>query len=128
MNCYKCGHEVPDGQEYCQFCGLKLEKKKMQGVIDEIMGYDENNPNEKEQIRTSKSSDQVDSDSTIGSAIKVFSVTVLIVSLIGAIVLAGKLGASVSLALGAVDLLICMLCYGIGEICCLLKSIDAKLK
>ena len=23
MICSKCGHEVPDGEEYCQFCGFK---------------------------------------------------------------------------------------------------------
>lgn len=24
MVCEKCGHEVPDGEEYCQFCGFNV--------------------------------------------------------------------------------------------------------
>lgn len=109
MNCYKCGHEVPDGQEYCQFCGLKLEKA-----------------GNKEQVLTA--SEQTSRDSSIGSALKVFSIILMVVDVFGSIILAGKLGGAVAIAIFVADLLICMLCYGIGEICCLLKSINAKLK
>lgn len=109
MNCYKCGHEVPEGQVYCQFCGLKL-----------------GNEDEKEQ--TSTSSEQITNDSVIGSALKVFSIILVIVDVFGSIILAGKLGNAVAVAIFVADLLVCMLCYGIGEICCLLKSIDSKMK
>lgn len=126
MKCYKCGREVPDGQDCCQFCNTKFDKKQMKDVMNEIMGYGENEGETQDEEQTSPI--QEDSVSTIGNAIKVFSVIVLIVSIIGTIVLTGSLGIAVSVAIIVVDLLIFMLCYGIGEICCLLKSIDAKMK
>ena len=126
MKCHKCGHEIPDGNEYCQFCGLKIDKMRMKDVIEEIMPDDEDGIIVKE--KEDNSIEQADSDSVIGSAIKVFSVIIMILGVIGAIALVGALGVGIAVVSGVINLLVGMLCYGIGEICCLLKSINAKMK
>lgn len=44
MVCEKCGHEMPDGEEYCQFCGFKVtvsseneEKAKKNSSKDKLI-------------------------------------------------------------------------------------------
>ncbi len=66
-------------------------------------------------------------ESGVGNAIKILSVILIMGSVIGSIALF-----RISLVFGiagiVTSVLVGMLCYGIGEICCRLASIDAKLK
>lgn len=90
-------------------------KQNMDDVIDEIM--------------PGASKTQVDeSVSGIGTAIKIFSAAEIILCVFGCLALIGKYP---PLYIGAgfvASALIGMIGYGIGEICCLLKSLDSKMK
>ena len=73
----------------------------------------------------------VDSESTssIGEAIKTLSAIILVLCVLGALVIMiGMDNLVLGLAILPVSVLSCLLSYGIGEIVCLLKSIDSKLK
>lgn len=32
MNCMRCGHENPDGANFCNYCGATLEQPTLQGI------------------------------------------------------------------------------------------------
>ena len=65
--------------------------------------------------------------STVGSAIKMLSIVVLFLCVIGSIVVIGETFV-VGLAMLIVSVLFCLLAYGVGEIICLLKDIKNRLK
>lgn len=77
---------------------------------------------------TAKSSDA--GESGIGHAIKTVSGILLFLCILGSIIIAVTLKDlwAYGIAAGLVSTLLCLVCYGIGEICCRLKSIDSKLK
>ncbi len=66
-------------------------------------------------------------ESGVGNAIKVLAVILIILSLIGSFALF-RISIVYGIAGIMISVLIGMLCYGIGEICCRLASIEAKLK
>lgn len=70
---------------------------------------------------------EVETNSSIGNLLKNISVVLIIVSLIGAILLAESYSFSMGLACFIVSLMFFLSTYGIGEICSLLKSINSKL-
>lgn len=67
------------------------------------------------------------STSSIGNAIKVVSVIVLLFSIIGAFVIMSKVDFAIGCAMCLISVLIGLLVYGIGEICCLLTKINFKI-
>ena len=64
--------------------------------------------------------------SGVGSAIKVVSVIVIILSVIGSFVIMAEAGFAIGAGILVVSLLMGLLAYGIGEICSLLISIKSK--
>ena len=66
-------------------------------------------------------------ESSIGGYIKFFSVIVIILSVIGSFIIMNQ-NAAAGIASLVISCLVGTVCYGIGEICCLLKSIDSKIK
>lgn len=104
MVCEKCGKMVPDGQEYCVFCGIPVKDGDLQDdVVDESV-------------------------SKCGNAIKVLAVLLMILGCIGSVAFGIKLGGAYLISSLLIVFIVGMMCYGVGEICCLLKSIDSKLK
>lgn len=117
MVCTKCGHEVPDGEEYCQFCGLKIKDAKgMNGVINEVFPDANEEAGDKEGV------------SVCGTITKVLAVIVMILGVVGGFSMMSDAGFSISITVILLTLLFGMICYGIGEICCILKDINSKIK
>lgn len=67
------------------------------------------------------------SSSTVGSAIKMLSIVVLVLCVMGSFVVMGET-LVVGLAMLIVSVLFCLLSYGVGEIICLLKDIKNKMQ
>ncbi len=118
-NCTKCNKRyflddnLIESNEFqsefrCDFCGA---------------GYNDTSTNDSATHTDTPS----DSSSKIGAAIKVSSAILLVLCVIGSLIIIAE-----TLALGIAVLitsvLFCLLTYGIGEIICLLKDINNKLK
>ena len=69
-----------------------------------------------------------DGSSTVGKMIKVLAIIVLVLSVIGSFVIMGQLGAPIGIASLIVSVLTSLLAYGIGEIVCVLREINDKIK
>ena len=67
------------------------------------------------------------SSSTVGATIKMLSIIVLVLCVIGSFVVIGETFV-VGLAMLIVSVLFCLLSYGVGEIICLLKDIKNKME
>ena len=65
--------------------------------------------------------------STVGAAIKMLSIIVLVLCVIGSFVVMGET-VVVGLAMLIVSVLFCLISYGVGEIICLLKDIKNKME
>lgn len=92
-------------------CNSKSEENKNDGSIFESENRIEDNP---------------PVSSTAGDIIKFISVIVIVASILGAIFI-GKDSVVIGIVAGFGGFLGGMLSYGIGEICCRLKSIDVKM-
>ena len=137
MKCTNCEAELEDGLEFCYFCGTSFsdagdDGEEIENINTNILIEPEKKKDysKKEQVVT-ETLDNIMSiyerESIIGKAIKVLSIIILVISVSLAIVLMLK-NFEIGLAALLASLLISILAYGIGEIICLLTSINYRLK
>ena len=131
MICPSCGNKLENDVDFCYFCGSELH-----GISDNShVPSEESNEKYYEPIYTetpaeeSLENEEVVSyaiGSGVGKAIKVLSVIVIILSVIGSLVIMGESFVT-GMAVLLVSILTGLLAYGIGEIVSLLTSINHKL-
>lgn len=133
IKCPKCGKEIEDDMDFCYHCGEVIN-----GSAEVFKENIKNEGNQKSSTTNARvlSEDYVENDgnhvddgsSTVGKIIKTLSIIVLVLSVIGSFVIMGELGAPIGIASLIVSVLDSLLAYGIGEIVCILKEINSKIK
>ena len=135
MKCPKCGKDgVSHSATICFGCGYNLkdhfdqlrkqeqaEKERAQRIRDAL---------QRDAQPTSKGNTASPSSavsSTVGTTIKIVSVIVLVLCVIGSLVVIGE-SFAIGLAMLIVSVLFGLLSYGIGEIVCLLQDIKEKIR
>lgn len=107
-------------QEFrCSSCGAAYND----APINDESGEPSLNDTETVNVRTVANQNS----STVGAAIKMLSIIVLVLCVIGSFVVIGETFV-VGLAMLIVSILFCLLSYGVGEIICLLKDIKNKME
>lgn len=131
VKCPKCGKQIEDDVEFCYHCGADFGEEEITEEVREK--FTTNVSNDKNAVL---SDDYVenggnyvdDGSSTVGKMIKVLAIIVLVLSVIGSFVIMGQLGAPIGIASLIISVLTSLLAYGIGEIVCVLREINAKIK
>lgn len=134
IKCPKCGKEIEEDMDFCYHCGEVINAGNEE--LNESVGREEVNPKSIETKTQVLSENYVenggnyvdDGSSTIGKIIKTLSIIVLVLSVIGSFVIMGELGAPVGIATLIISVLTSLLAYGIGEIICVLREINSKIK
>ena len=130
--CPKCGNKFyldnndiksADFQRefHCSSCGAGYNGN----AGDAISQFDDTTEQQSTNIAFTRTCE--DTSSAVGSAIKVLSVIVLVLCVIGSIVAFNE-SVVIGLVILIVSVLSCLLSYGVGEIICILKDIKNKLK
>ena len=137
MKCTNCGKELEDGLEFCYFCGTSFgddeENTKEQendntDLVNEPERQKEFSKKEQTEPETLYNTESIYAeDSTIGKAIKVLSIIILVLSVLGSFIMMSE-SFAIGLAVLLVSVLTSLLAYGIGEIVCLLTSINYHLR
>lgn len=138
MKCISCGKLIEEDVEFCYFCGNTISDNVTKDNKDNINNEKMDNIMEKKQhtFETNdfeKESDYIDSvskyaiSSIVGIIIKILSIIVLVFGVIGAFVIMED-SDEIGMAVLVVSILTGVLTYGIGEIVCLLTSINHKIK
>lgn len=135
MKCTNCGKELEDGLEFCYFCGTSFDDENInEQVIDSTKVADKTEikkeipKKETLEVETLYNTESIYAeDSTIGKVIKVLSIIILVLSVIGSFVIISE-SFPVGMAILLVSILTSLLAYGIGEIICLLTSINYHLR
>ena len=126
-NCPTCHSELLVSK-YDSDTYKSLSTDNKEQVLFELFGASEDSSNHGEDsLLTTTVTSSNEGTSTVGGAIKVVSVIVLVLSVIGSFIVMGDLGAPLGIACLLVNLLVGLLAYGIGVICSLLARIDSKL-
>ena len=116
LSCIKCGNSLVDtGMDVNEWRALSEAEK------------DEKRNEFKKTLETSDKGNTKTNGSSVGSLIKTLSMIVGGLGAFGGLVII-KTSPSIGLAVTIVDLLFCVLAYGIGEICDQLTEINRKLK
>ena len=138
MKCQNCGKEIDEGVDFCYFCGSafnddgndNMDNLQNEEIESECKTTHMNTQEAKIEIETSYDDDKdaiiYATSSSVGKAIKVLSIIVLVLSAIGSFVIMGETFA-IGVAALLISILTSLLSYGIGEIVCLLTSINHKL-
>ena len=134
IKCPKCGKEIEDDMDFCYHCGEVFNVGNEE--LNESIGREEVNPKSLETKSQVLSENHVenggnyidDGSSIIGKIIKTLSIIVLVLSAIGSFVIMGELGVPVGIVTLIISVLTSLLVYGIGEIICVLREINSKIK
>ena len=120
--CSKCGAALKSSKyDFDEYCTYSIAQKE--AVAKELFGDSDNVTVEaNEDVKTETSS-----KSSVGSAIKVISVIVIVLSVLGSLLMISSAGFAVGGAALILSLLVGLLSFGIGEICDLLTNINDKL-
>lgn len=133
IKCPKCGKEVEEDMDFCYHCGEVINGSAE--VFKENVSREDNNQKSVDLKSSVLSKDYVenggnyvdDGSSTVGKIIKILSIIVLVLSVIGSFVIMGQLGAPIGIASLIMSVLTSLLAYGIGEIVCVLREINSKI-
>ena len=122
IKCPKCGKEIEEDAEFCYYCGEELtlyENKPYNNTANTT-----NNVSYKSETKQESSSAE---ESSVAGIIKVVSMIILVLSVIGSFVIWKEAGAPLGIASLLVSVLTSLLAYGVGEIISVLHEISSKL-
>ncbi|MBD5095984.1 MAG: zinc ribbon domain-containing protein [Lachnospiraceae bacterium] len=134
IKCPKCGKEIEDDMDFCYHCGKVINGNAE--IFKENIKNDEGNQKSTTTNAHVLNEDYIENggnyvdegSSIVGKMIKTLSIVVLVLSVIGSFVIMGELGAPIGIASLIVSVLTSLLAYGIGEIICVLREINTKIK
>lgn len=133
MKCPKCGKDVSHSATMCYGCGYNLkdhfDQLRKQEQAEKERAQSIRNAIQKDVQSVSKGNAESSSSasSTIGTTIKIVSIIVLVLCVIGSLIVIGE-SFAIGLAILIMSVLFGLLSFGIGEIICLLQEINARIK
>jgi hypothetical protein len=128
IKCPGCGKEIENDVDFCYYCGASIGSNE-----DEFSVANDNQVVIEKQMITEATNNEQEADYsvstglTVAELIKIISLVVLALSIIGSFIIWVKLGVAVGIACLIISVLNSLLAYGVGEIICVLHEISSKL-
>ena len=132
MKCPKCGKDVSHSATMCYGCGYNIkdhfDQLRKQEQAEKERAQRIRNALQKDVHPVSKGNAESSSSasSTVGTAIKIVSLIVLVLCVIGSLVVIGE-SFAIGLAMLIMSVLFGLLSFGVGEIICILREIKEKI-
>jgi uncharacterized membrane protein YkgB len=117
--CYGCGYNLKDHFDQLRK-QEQAEKERAQRIRNAIQ-------KDVQSVSKGNAESSSSASSTIGTTIKIVSIIVLVLCVIGSLVVIGE-SFAIGLAILIVSVLFGLLSFGIGEIICLLQEIKARIR
>lgn len=132
MKCPKCGKDVSHSATMCYGCGYNIKDH-----FDQLHKQEQAEKERAQRIRNALQKDvqpvskgnaefSSSASSTVGTAIKIVSLIVLVLCVIGSLVVIGE-SFAIGLAMLIMSVLFGLLSFGVGEIICILREIKEKI-